>query len=95
MIDTRPKWGRIVERFDPFDGYERFVCRTLDLDALRAADVQVLVEPMWGAGAGWISRLRPDAWPAPEAGLVTGDEAIARYQARIDELELSCFRCAD
>jgi phosphomannomutase len=46
-----------VERFDPFDGYERFVRRTLDLDALRAADVHVLVEPMWGSGAGWISRL--------------------------------------
>jgi phosphomannomutase len=46
-----------VERFDPFEGYERFVRRTLDLDALKTADVSVLVEPMWGAGAGWISRL--------------------------------------
>ncbi len=47
----------LVERFDPYDGYERFVRRTLDLDALKAADARVLVEPMWGAGAGWISRL--------------------------------------
>jgi phosphomannomutase len=47
----------LVERFDPFPGYERFLRRTLDLDALKAADVHVLVEPMWGAGAGWISRL--------------------------------------
>jgi phosphomannomutase len=46
-----------VERFDPFPGYERFLRRTVDLDALRAADVHVLVEPMWGAGAGWLSRL--------------------------------------
>ena len=46
-----------VERFDPYEGYERFLRRTLDLDALRAADAAVLVEPMWGAGAGWISRL--------------------------------------
>src|SRR5207249_8775685 len=30
---------------------------SVDLDALRAADVRVLVEPMWGAGAGWLSRL--------------------------------------
>ncbi len=45
--------------------------------------------------AGWISRLRPDAWPALEAGLVTGEEAIARYETRIDELGLNCFRCAD
>ncbi len=47
----------LVERFDPYPGYERFVRRTLDLDALKAADVRILVEPMWGAGAGWISRL--------------------------------------
>ncbi len=47
----------LVERFDPYAGYERFVRRTLDLDALRAADVRVLVDPLWGSGAGWISRL--------------------------------------
>ncbi len=47
----------LVERFDPYEGYERFLRRTLDLDALKAADAHVLVEPMWGAGAGWISRL--------------------------------------
>ncbi len=46
-----------VERFDPFEGYERFVRRTLDLDELKAADASVLVEPMWGSGSGWISRL--------------------------------------
>jgi phosphomannomutase len=46
-----------VEWFDPYDGYERFVRRTLDLDALRAADVSVLVEPLYGAGSGWIPRL--------------------------------------
>jgi phosphomannomutase len=47
----------LVERFDPFEGYEQFVRRTVDLDALRAADLSVLVDPMWGAGSGWISRL--------------------------------------
>jgi phosphomannomutase len=47
----------LVERFDPFEGYEQFVRRTVDLDALRAADMRVLVEPLWGAGAGWLSRL--------------------------------------
>ncbi len=60
-IERRPfadaEAAGLVERFDPFPGYERFVRRTVDLDALRAADVSVLVEPMWGAGAGWISRL--------------------------------------
>ncbi len=47
----------LVERFDPFEGYERFVRRTLDLDALKGADASILVDPMWGAGSGWISRL--------------------------------------
>jgi phosphomannomutase len=47
----------LVERFDPYPGYERFVRRTVDLDALRAADLSILVDPMWGAGSGWISRL--------------------------------------
>ena len=47
----------LVERFDPFEGYERFVRRTVDVDALKGADASILVEPMWGAGAGWISRL--------------------------------------
>jgi phosphomannomutase len=47
----------LVERFDPFEGYERYLRRTVDLDALKAADAHVLVEPMWGAGAGWLSHL--------------------------------------
>ncbi len=46
-----------VERYDPYEGYERFLRRTVDLDALKAAEASILVEPMWGAGAGWISRL--------------------------------------
>jgi len=60
-IERRPfddaEAAGLVQRFDPFEGYERYARRTVDIDALRAADVAVLVEPMWGAGAGWISRL--------------------------------------
>ncbi|MBI2781711.1 MAG: phosphoglucomutase/phosphomannomutase family protein [Chloroflexi bacterium] len=47
----------LVTRYDPYEGYEVYVRRTVDLDALKAADIDVLVEPMWGAGAGWLSRL--------------------------------------
>jgi phosphomannomutase len=50
----------LVERFDPYEGYERYVRRTVDLDALKAADVAVLVEPLWGAGVGWLPRLLGD-----------------------------------
>jgi phosphomannomutase len=60
-VDRRPladaQAAGLVEMFDPYDGYERFVRRTVDLDALRAADVSVLVDPLYGSGAGWISRL--------------------------------------
>jgi phosphomannomutase len=60
-IERRPfadaEAAGLVERYDPFEGYEKFLRRTVDLDALKAADVHILVEPMWGAGAGWISRL--------------------------------------
>jgi phosphomannomutase len=60
-IERRPfadaEAAGLVEWFDPYEGYERFVRRTLDLDGLRAADVSVLVDPLYGAGAGWIPRL--------------------------------------
>lgn len=47
----------LVERVDPFEGYRDYVARTLDLERLRAADISVLVEPLYGSGAGWIPRL--------------------------------------
>jgi phosphomannomutase len=60
-IERRPfadaEAAGLVERFDPYPGYEQFVRRTVDLDKLKAAKIDVLVEPMWGAGAGWLSRL--------------------------------------
>jgi phosphomannomutase len=60
-LDRRPiddaAAAGLFERFDPYDGYERFVRRTVDLDELRSADVRVLVDPLYGAGAGWIPRL--------------------------------------
>jgi len=60
-IERRPladaKAAGLVERFDPFEGYERFVRRTIDVDELKAADISVLVEPLYGAGSGWLPRL--------------------------------------
>ena len=46
-----------VEMYDPYPGYVEFTKRSLDLEKLKAADMSVLVEPMWGAGAGWIPRM--------------------------------------
>jgi phosphomannomutase len=47
----------LVERFDPYAGYEAFVARTLDLERLRAEPMRILVDPLFGSGAGWIGRL--------------------------------------
>ncbi len=46
-----------VQVYDPYDGYVDYVKRSLDLEQLKQADMHVLVEPMWGSGAGWIPRL--------------------------------------
>ena len=60
-IERRPiadaEAAGLLERFDPFAGYEAYVRRTIDLDRLKAADVSVLVEPLYGAGATWLPRL--------------------------------------
>jgi phosphomannomutase len=47
----------MVERTDSFAAYEKFVGRSLDLERLRAADVDVLVDPLYGSGSTWIPRL--------------------------------------
>ena len=63
-IERRPladaEAAGLVERFDPFEGYERYVRRTIDLDELKAADISILVEPLYGVGSGWIPRLLRD-----------------------------------
>ncbi len=46
-------------------------------------------------GAGWLVRIEPDDWAPEAAGLVSGSLAVERYEARVDDLGLSCFRCAD
>lgn len=46
-------------------------------------------------GTGWMVRLAPDAWNPVAEGLVTGADAVQRYEVRIEELGISCFRCAD
>jgi phosphomannomutase len=47
----------LVERYDSFDAYRTFIGANLDLDRLRAADVSLLVDPLYGSGSGWIPRL--------------------------------------
>ena len=46
-------------------------------------------------GAGWISIIRPEDPDSPNRPLISGDEAMTAYIARIDEVDVSCFRCED
>lgn len=45
--------------------------------------------------AGWISVVRPDDPVGAAVGLLTDDDAVEAYRARIDEIDISCYRCAD
>jgi phosphomannomutase len=48
--------GRIVE-FDPAPSYVSHIGKLVDWEPIKQAGFNVLVEPMWGNGAGWFPRL--------------------------------------
>lgn len=48
--------GRIV-RFDPAPDYIQHLQDLIDLEPIKRAGLYVLVDPMWGNGAGWLPRL--------------------------------------
>ena len=43
--------------FDSAEGYIRQVKKLIDLEPIKAAGFKILVDPMWGNGAGWFPRL--------------------------------------
>ncbi len=45
--------------------------------------------------AGWVSIVRPDDPASAALTLLTENEAVEAYKARIDALDISCYRCAD
>ncbi len=47
----------LIERFNPSDEYMANLERLVDLRAIANAGLKVLVDPMWGNGAGWLPRL--------------------------------------
>lgn len=50
------KDGRIV-LFDPKPAYMEQIKKLVDLDPIKEAGLTILVDPMWGNGAGWFSEL--------------------------------------
>ncbi len=47
----------LVEVFDAFAGYTDNLHTLIDVEPIKAAGLNVLVEPMWGNGIGWFPRL--------------------------------------
>ncbi len=47
----------LVEMFDPFPRFRDQLASIVDIERIRAADKRVLVEPLYGSGAGWFTRL--------------------------------------
>ncbi|HEY64068.1 MAG TPA: phosphoglucomutase/phosphomannomutase family protein [Caldilineae bacterium] len=47
----------LVEYFDPAPAYIEQIQRMVDLERIRQAGITVVVDPMWGTGAGWFDRL--------------------------------------
>lgn len=48
-----------VELFDACEGYFHQISRYVDLDLIKKAGIQAVVDPMYGAGCGFIPRLLP------------------------------------
>jgi phosphomannomutase len=55
-INEAEQQGRLL-RFDPAPEYMDQLNRLIDLQPIKDAGLKVLVDPMWGNGAGWFPRL--------------------------------------
>ncbi len=71
-----------------------FACEIVDTNE-EAFAADILIANRDPYGEGWISVVRPIDPASAGEGLLGGSEAVEAYVARIDELDLSCFRCAD
>ncbi len=55
-LDSLIATGKVV-LFDAAEAYVRHVHSLIDLEPIKAAGLKILVDPMWGNGAGWFSQL--------------------------------------
>ncbi|UCH60283.1 MAG: phosphoglucomutase/phosphomannomutase family protein [Anaerolineales bacterium] len=55
-LEDAERKGRIVY-FDPAPAYIKQIHRLIDLKPIQDAGIHVLVDPMWGNGAGWFQKL--------------------------------------
>jgi phosphomannomutase len=50
----------MVETFDPYPRFRAQLESIVDIDRIKAAEKRVLVEPLYGSGSGWFTRLLGD-----------------------------------
>src|SRR5437870_8375731 len=50
----------LVETFDPYPRFREQLASIVDIERIRAAERRILVEPLYGSGAGWFPRLLGD-----------------------------------
>ncbi len=50
----------LVEVFDPYPRFRAQLESIVDIDRIKSAEKRVLVEPLYGSGAGWFTRLLGD-----------------------------------
>jgi phosphomannomutase len=50
----------LVEVFDPYPKFRDQLASIVDLERIKAAERRVLVEPLYGSGSGWFTRLLGD-----------------------------------
>jgi len=54
---TQAEEQGLVVRFDPSVAYIEHIHTLIDLQPIKDAGLKILVDPMWGNGAGWFPRL--------------------------------------
>ncbi|HUH17471.1 MAG TPA: phosphoglucomutase/phosphomannomutase family protein [Methylomirabilota bacterium] len=50
----------LVEEFDAYPRFREQLASIVDIERIRAAEGRVLIEPMYGSGSGWFTRLLGD-----------------------------------
>lgn len=55
-VEEAKQNGKII-RFDPKPTYIQHIQKLVDIESIRASGLRILVDPMWGNGAGWFPRL--------------------------------------
>jgi len=50
----------VIEVFDPVPAYIAQIEKLIDLDPIKSAGLNVMVDPMWGNGAGWLKKIFKD-----------------------------------